>query len=74
MSAAQTALRSPLWIALTLLDGRDNTTPNAEGIMTQLMAEAGFAKVVETKVIATPTGSIPLYRTRNGGDDFGVHA
>lgn len=71
MSAAQTALRSPLWIALTLLDGRDNTTPNAEGIMTQLMAEAGFAKVVETKVIATPTGSISLYRGRSR-DDFGV--
>lgn len=51
-----------LFSQVQLLDGKDNTTPNAEGILTRLMAEAGLAKVIETEVIATPTGSISLYR------------
>jgi len=57
-----------LFAQVQMLDGKQNTTPNAEGILTRLMAEAGFAKVVETEVIATPTGSISLYRARRGND------
>lgn len=58
----RTQLMRLLFSQVQMLDGKDNTTPNAEGIMTRLMAEAGFAKVVETEVIPTPTGSISLYR------------
>lgn len=61
----RTPLMRLLFSQVQMLDGRVNTTPNAEGIMPRLMAEAGFAKVVETKVIATPTGSISLYGGRN---------
>lgn len=46
------------------LDGYANTQPNADGVLTQLMEDAGFAEVKETTVIPTPTGSISLYRAR----------
>ena len=43
------------------LDGVSNTQPNADGILPQLMRDAGFAQVQENTVIPTPTGSISLY-------------
>ena len=43
------------------LDGVSNTQPNADGILPQLMSEAGFVGVRENAVIPTPTGSISLY-------------
>ena len=46
------------------LDGFDNTQPNADGILPELMTEAGFADVKENVVIPTPTGSISLYSAR----------
>ncbi|MBA4012696.1 MAG: SAM-dependent methyltransferase [Phenylobacterium sp.] len=44
------------------LDGFANTRPNAEGILPQLMTEAGFKGVEETWRAPTPTGSISIYR------------
>jgi ubiquinone/menaquinone biosynthesis C-methylase UbiE len=44
------------------LDGRQNTEPNARGVLPELMHSAGFRSVEETAVIATPSGSISLYR------------
>lgn len=44
------------------LDGRLNTEPNARGVLPELMHGAGFQSVEETAVIATPSGSISLYR------------
>ncbi len=64
----RTPLMRLLFSQVQMLDGKDNTTPNAEGILTRLMAEAGFAKVVETDVVATPTGSISLYRAIRRND------
>lgn len=64
----RTQLMRLLFSQVQMLDGRDHTTPNAQGIMTRLMAEAGFAKVVETEVIPTPTGSISLYRGKAAGN------
>jgi len=58
----RTPLMRLLFSQVQLLDGKNNTTPNADGILTRLMAEAGFAKVVETEVVPTPTGSMSLYR------------
>jgi 2-polyprenyl-3-methyl-5-hydroxy-6-metoxy-1,4-benzoquinol methylase len=46
------------------LDGFDNTQPNAEGVLPELMIEAGFADVRENATIPTPTGSISLYSAR----------
>lgn len=55
------------WLMRTLfrttvqrLDGRDNTQPNADGILARLIAEAGFGDVVEVETIPTPSGSISL--------------
>ena len=46
------------------MDGFANTQPNADGVLPQLMDEAGFADVKENLVIPTPTGAISLYSAR----------
>jgi phospholipid N-methyltransferase len=46
------------------LDGFRNTQPNADGVLPDLMTEAGFVDVKENVVIPTPTGSISLYSAR----------
>ena len=61
--------RTPLMRALFTatvqnLDGREDTEPNAQGILPVLMRTAGFVGVEETLVIPTLTGSISLYRGR----------
>jgi ubiquinone/menaquinone biosynthesis C-methylase UbiE len=43
------------------LDGIAATQPNADGVLPELMWEAGFRDVRENAVIPTPTGSISLY-------------
>jgi ubiquinone/menaquinone biosynthesis C-methylase UbiE len=43
-------------------DGFENTEPNAQGVLPELMTEVGFRGVEETAVVRTPTGSISLYR------------
>jgi hypothetical protein len=45
-------------------DGYENTEPNARGVLPELMKEVGFHAVEETAVVATPTGSISLYRAQ----------
>lgn len=59
--------RTPLMRALFRgiiqnLDGRENTEPNARGVLRDLMWAAGFGNAEETLVIPTPSGSISLYR------------
>ncbi|MCC8430123.1 class I SAM-dependent methyltransferase [Reyranella aquatilis] len=59
--------RTPLMRALFRgiiqnLDGRENTEPNARGVLRDLMRAAGFRNAEETLVIPTPSGSISLYR------------
>jgi len=58
--------RSPLMRMLLLqiqwLDGVEYTEPNARGCMPDTLVAAGFNAVEEAKVIATPTGSISIYR------------
>lgn len=46
------------------LDGFGNTQPNADGVLPELMEEAGFVDVRENVVIPTPTGSISLYSAK----------
>ena len=49
-------------------DGFENTEPNAQGVLPEIMADAGFRDVKETHVIDTPTGSISVYRARRATD------
>ncbi len=43
-------------------DGFDNTEPNAQGVLPDLMAEVGFDHVEETQVFETVSGSMSIYR------------
>jgi ubiquinone/menaquinone biosynthesis C-methylase UbiE len=43
-------------------DGFDNTEPNAQGVLPELMTDVGFHAVNETHVFETITGSISIYR------------
>ena len=44
------------------IDGIEDTQPNADGVLPELMTMAGFADVSETENIPTLTGSISLFR------------
>ena len=58
----RTAAMRSLFRIIQTLDGREDTQPNADGMIPVLIAEAGFSDVREIAVIPTPTGSISLYR------------
>ena len=45
-----------------LVDGAEDTQPNADGCLPGLIEAAGFSHVTEADVISTATGSISLYR------------
>ncbi|GAA1556081.1 hypothetical protein GCM10009827_091130 [Dactylosporangium maewongense] len=47
-----------------LADGRADTQPNADGVLPELIAGAGFGDVREAEVVPTVTGSISLYVAR----------
>ncbi|MFD7455418.1 class I SAM-dependent methyltransferase [Kitasatospora sp. NPDC059827] len=44
-----------------LADGKEDTQPNADGILPRLIAEAGFHGVREAETVATVTGSMSIY-------------
>ena len=58
----QTGVMRLLFRLVQLLDGYENTQPNADGVLPTLMAEVGFGQVREIDLIPTATGSISLYR------------
>jgi ubiquinone/menaquinone biosynthesis C-methylase UbiE len=62
----RTPLMRKLFRVVQAGDGFANTEPNARGVLPELMERVGFARVSETAVIATPTGSISLYRAERG--------
>ncbi|WP_445160660.1 class I SAM-dependent methyltransferase [Mycobacterium sp. Dal123C01] len=43
-------------------DGFENTEPNAQGVLPELMADVGFDHVEETHVFETVSGSMSIYR------------
>ncbi|MFJ8477077.1 class I SAM-dependent methyltransferase [Kitasatospora sp. NPDC094011] len=45
-------------------DGKEDTQPNADGILPRLIAEAGFHGVREAETVSTVTGSLSLYVAR----------
>jgi ubiquinone/menaquinone biosynthesis C-methylase UbiE len=57
----RTLLMQMLFRQVRMLDGFENTRPNKDGMIPRLIAEAGFADVVEIRHISTPTGSISIY-------------
>ncbi|QNQ10267.1 class I SAM-dependent methyltransferase [Sphingomonas alpina] len=52
------------FLLVQAIDGFKTTGQNARGMLPQLIAEAGFAQIVEDRVVPTPTGSISLYTAR----------
>ena len=51
-------------ITVQALDGVKDTQPNADGIIPELLSNAGFSDVEEAQRIATLTGTISLYRAQ----------
>lgn len=51
------------------IDGFADTQPNADGVLPDLMREAGFIDVTESHVFATATGSISIYAARKPVND-----
>ncbi|MFI7425046.1 class I SAM-dependent methyltransferase [Nonomuraea sp. NPDC049684] len=49
-----------------LADGVRDTQPNADGVLPELMTDAGFADVREAEVVRTVTGSISVYVAGRG--------
>ncbi|MFE4974300.1 class I SAM-dependent methyltransferase [Kitasatospora sp. NPDC056651] len=49
------------------VDGKQDTQPNADGILPRLIAEAGFEGVREVESVATVTGSMSFYTARRAG-------
>ncbi len=58
----RTALMRRLFRIVQKGDGYENTQPNADGILPELIAAAGFINVRVPFVISTPTGSFSIYR------------
>jgi SAM-dependent methyltransferase len=58
----RTWLMRSLFRIVQIVDGFEDTQPNADGLLPGLMAEAGFIDISETMVIPTATGSISIYR------------
>ncbi len=50
--------------AVQLADGKQDTQPNADGILPSLMSEAGFRDVREAEVVSTIGGSVSIYVAR----------
>jgi len=47
-----------------LADGKEDTQPNADGVLPELMSQAGFREVREVEVVPTVSGSISVYVAR----------
>lgn len=60
----RTLLMQLLFRQVRMLDGFENTKPNKDGVLPDLIASAGFIDAAETRVIQTPTGSISIYQAR----------
>lgn len=61
---ARNPLMRAAFLSIQLLDGFDTTADNVRGRLPQMMRDAGFAAVSETRRYATVFGTISLYRAR----------
>jgi hypothetical protein len=57
----RTTLMRLLFRIVQLADGKEDTQPNADGAIPELMSEAGFREVREVEVVPTVSGSISVY-------------
>lgn len=49
------------------VDGKADTQPNADGILPELIEQAGFSGVAETDVVPTVSGSVSIYHASRPG-------
>jgi ubiquinone/menaquinone biosynthesis C-methylase UbiE len=57
----RTALMRIAFRIVQLADGKEDTQPNAEGVLPKLLSECGFREVREAEVVSTVSGSISVY-------------
>jgi ubiquinone/menaquinone biosynthesis C-methylase UbiE len=57
----RTALMRLAFRIVQLADGKEDTQPNADGVLPRLISEAGFHDVREAEVVTTINGSISVY-------------
>jgi ubiquinone/menaquinone biosynthesis C-methylase UbiE len=57
-------MRAAFRMTVQVADGKADTQPNADGVLPELIAAAGFGEVREAEVVATVTGSISIYAAR----------
>ena len=60
----RTRLMRLLFKVVQFADGKTDTQPNADGVVPQLMARAGFGDVREAQVVSTINGSLSIYVAR----------
>jgi ubiquinone/menaquinone biosynthesis C-methylase UbiE len=59
----RTRLMRTAFRIVQIADGKTDTQPNADGVLPELISNAGFADVREAEVVPTITGSISVYVT-----------
>lgn len=57
----RTALMRMAFRIVQFADGKQDTQPNADGVLPKLLSECGFSDVRETEVVPTVSGSISIY-------------
>ncbi|MEV0534265.1 methyltransferase domain-containing protein [Kitasatospora sp. NPDC050463] len=62
----RTALMRLAFRTVQLADGREDTQPQADGVLPELIREAGFREVREAEVVPTISGSVSVYTARRG--------
>lgn len=67
-------MRALFRITVQLVDGREDTQPNAEGVLEAILAQHEQSAGISTVVIRTPTGAISLFRALQRGQLTGVRA
>lgn len=57
----RTALMRMAFRIVQLADGKEDTQPNADGVVPKLLSECGFEDIREAEVVSTVSGSISVY-------------
>ena len=60
----RTTLMRVAFRIVQLADGKQDTQPNADGVLPELLSESGFREVREVEVVPTVSGSISVYVAR----------
>ncbi len=56
------------------LDGLDDTQPNADGVLPDLLKDTGYTDISQTATVPTPSGSISVLHASKGLQDGGQPA